>query len=296
MKKSPKHYNKLTDAEADVLHNQATEPPFSGEYDSLFHNGLYICRQCDAPLYTSFAKFSSGCGWPSFDEEIQQAIVSRPDPDGRRIEIVCANCSGHLGHVFTGEQHTPKNTRHCVNSLAIRFVPIEDLFAQIQQNKINLGAALYAAGCFWGVEYHFARTAGVLATQVGYIGGQTENPSYEQVCAGNTGHAEALLVIFDNAVTDYHQLTKLFFNLHDPTQVDRQGPDIGTQYRSALFYLDDKQQQVANDLITQLKQQQLNVVTEVVPATHFWPAEEYHQQYYQAKGGQPYCHVLTERF
>ena len=298
MDKTPKPdvLNRLTAAEENILLHKGTEAPFSGEYNQHFANGIYICKQCNMPLYTSFAKFRSQCGWPSFDDEIESAVKHLADPDGHRTEIVCANCEGHLGHVFFGEQATAKNTRHCVNSLSIRFIPISELLAQAKQQQSRFGAALFAAGCFWGVEYHFARERGVLATQVGYSGGTTDDPSYEEVCTGNTGHAEALLVIFDKSKTDYAKLTKLFFNLHDPSQVDRQGPDIGNQYRSVIFYYSDEQHRIAEELIATLKQNNINVVTQIIPAPPFWPAEDYHQQYYQIKGGEPYCHSLTERF
>ncbi len=158
------------------------------------------------------------------------------------------------------------------------------------------GRAIFAGGCFWGTEYYFQRAEGVLSTRVGYSGGHTENPSYKEVCSGTTGHAEVLEVVFDPARTSFESLARLFFEIHDPTQRDRQGPDIGSQYRSAVFYLDEAQKKVSEDLIDRLKQQGLDVVTEVVPASTFWPAENYHQKYYDQTGKNPYCHFYTKRF
>lgn len=156
--------------------------------------------------------------------------------------------------------------------------------------------AIFASGCFWGTEYYFQRAKGVLSTTVGYIGGHKEKPTYKEVCTGRTGHAEATEVIYDPTQTTYEEMARLFFETHDPTQVDRQGPDVGTQYRSEIFYLDEEQKAIAESLIGQLKEKGYDVATKVTKATTFWPAEDYHQDYYNYTGKTPYCHFYTKRF
>jgi len=278
--------NILTKEEARVILNKGTERPYSGKYEHHDEAGIYTCKQCDAPLYRSADKFDAQCGWPSFDDEIPGAVKRIPDADGRRTEIVCANCGGHLGHVFLGERFTSKNTRHCVNSISLNFQPAE----------VNIEKAVFASGCFWGVEYQLQKKSGVISTKVGYTGGHIPNPTYKQVCTGKTGHAEAVEVIFDPNLVSYEELTKLFFETHDPTQVDGQGPDIGDQYRTEIFYFSEEQKKTAEKLINILKAKGLDVVTELTPATTFYEGEEYHQDYYQKSGGTPYCHLYTKRF
>ena len=279
----------LSDAEKRIILEKGTERPFTGKYWNHFAEGLYVCRHCGAPLYTSNSKFRSECGWPSFDDEIDGAVKRQPDADGHRIEIVCAACDGHLGHVFLGERLTPKNTRHCVNSASLVFVPASQPAARTEQ-------AIFAGGCFWGVEHHFEQVDGVVDAQSGYIGGTVEQPSYEQVCTGRTGHAEAVRVTFDPARVSYEPLARLFFEIHDPTQLNRQGPDVGTQYRSAVFYADEHQKRVAETLIDELRARGYKVVTQVAPAATFYPAEDYHQDYLDKHPNRPSCHVRVRRF
>lgn len=287
----------LTDFEKHVILDKGTEAPFTGEYCDLKGSGTYLCKQCGTPLYRSVDKFSSGCGWPSFDDEIEGTVTRTPDPDGRRTEITCAKCGGHLGHVFDGEGFTPKNTRHCVNSVSLTFVPDENW----DEDKDKAAAhdpetAYFAGGCFWGVEHLMQKQEGVISVESGYMGGHVESPSYEQVCAKNTGHAEVVKVTYDPDKVSYLTLAKLFFEIHDPTQEGGQGPDIGDQYRSEVFYTDLRQKATAERLVKMLRQKGYEVVTEVTPASTFWKAEDYHQDYYEHKGTQPYCHGYTKRF
>jgi peptide methionine sulfoxide reductase msrA/msrB len=282
-------YNALTAEEAKIIINKSTEYPFTGLYDKFTGKGTYLCKQCGNALYHSEAKFDSGCGWPSFDDEIDGAVKRHTDADGRRTEILCASCGGHLGHVFTGEGFTPKDTRHCVNSQSLDFVP-----AILDAG--TYGTALFAGGCFWGVEYFLQKEPGVVAVVSGYTGGSVKNPSYREVCTGTTGHAETVKVTYDVKKTNYETLLKLFLEIHDPTQVGRQGPDIGDQYRSEIFYKNDAQKAIAIKYIDILKDKGMKVATRVTRATEFYPAEEYHQDYYFRNGKVPYCHGYVERF
>lgn len=288
--------NKLTKEEERVIVNKGTERAFTGEYTDNFEKGTYICKQCNAPLYKSDSKFHSGCGWPSFDDEIPGAVKKSPDIDGRRTEITCATCGGHLGHVFYGEGLTDKDTRHCVNSISMKFVPDQASAQSTAPSAKTTETAIFAGGCFWGVEYYFQNAKGVLKTTVGYTGGHKDNPTYKEVCSHTTGHIEALEVEFDPSQTSFETLAKLFFEIHDPTQTNGQGNDIGEQYLSVIFYESDAQKRTAEELIAILKLKGYRVATQLRKATKFWPAEEYHQQYYEKEGGTPYCHKRVSRF
>ena len=156
--------------------------------------------------------------------------------------------------------------------------------------------AVFASGCFWGTEYHFEKKNGVISTRVGFTGGTTDEVTYEEVCSGTTGHAEAVEVVFDPSIISYEELIKLYFNTHDPSQLNRQGPDIGTQYRSEIFYESEDQKKTAEKLIKVLKDKGINVVTVLSKAGKFWEAEKYHQNYYRNKGGTPYCHIYQDKF
>lgn len=282
-------YNDLTKNESYVINNKGTESPFTGKFTKTTDKGTYVCKKCGAALYNSSDKFDSECGWPSFDDEIKGAVNRYPDADGMRTEIECSNCGAHLGHVFTGEHLTSKNIRHCVNSLSLDFVPA-------QLNPGRYGTAIFAGGCFWGVEYFLQKAPGVISVTSGYTGGSVKNPSYREVCTGNTGHAEAVKIVYDPTKTSYEKVLKLFLEIHDPTQVGRQGPDVGDQYRSEIFYLNDEQKSISEKNLNVLKAKGMKIATAVTKASEFYPAEAYHQDYYFNNGKVPYCHAYTKRF
>jgi peptide methionine sulfoxide reductase msrA/msrB len=285
---SQNKYNTLTEDEKNVILHKGTEMPNTGKYNNHSATGVYTCKQCNTPLYNSSHKFESSCGWPSFDDEIAGAVKKVLDADGRRTEIVCNTCNGHLGHVFVGEGLTDKNTRHCVNSISLNFNP--------GTGNPTIETAIFAGGCFWGVEHLIQQLDGVESAVSGYIGGHTDNPHYTEVCSGTSGHAEAVKIIFDPSIIDYETLTKYFFEIHDPTQYNKQGPDFGTQYRSEVYYTNEEQKVITEKLIEELKANGYKVVTKVTKATTFFDAEDYHQDYYENKGTLPYCHAYTKRF
>lgn len=278
----------LTPETQHIIRDKGTEARFSGEYCDETAAGTYLCRGCGLALYRGDAKFQSTCGWPSYDNEIAGAIRQQPDLDGRRTEILCARCDAHLGHVFTGEGYTAKNIRHCVNSASVDFVKSATI--------LDSEEAVFAGGCFWGVQYLFDQVPGVVKTEVGYSGGHTLHPTYKDVCRGDSGHLEVTRVIFDPAIVDYETLAKVFFEIHDPTQTDGQGPDLGGSYLSAVFYYNQSQKNIAETLITLLRQNGLNVATQLREASVFWKAESDHQAYYDRTGKTPYCHSRIKRF
>ncbi len=275
----------LTDMEKFVIENKGTERPFSGKFNDFFDKGLYVCRKCGKALFESSGKFKSGCGWPSFDEAVPGAVRRTPDADGVRTEITCAFCGAHLGHVFEGEKMTPKDTRYCVNSVSMDFIPEE-----------FVGRAYVAGGCFWGVEALMADRSGVLGAVSGYSGGSVENPTYAQVCAGNTGHLECVEIFFDRRKISYSDILRRFFEIHDFSQVDGQGPDKGEQYLSAVFCSNAEEMKEALSIAESLKKRGYSVATKILPLKNFYPAEEYHQKYYLKSGKKPYCHFRRKIF
>lgn len=278
----------LTPYALSVVRDKGTDLPNTGSFDALDEPGTYLCRQCGWALFRSEAKFSAHCGWPSFDEMIPGRVLTEPDTDGRRTEIICARCQAHLGHVFYGEGYTKKDTRHCVNSTSLDFTT--------SKTVLDTEEGIFAGGCFWGVEHLFKELPGVVLTEVGYTGGHKTEPTYEDVCTGLTGHYEAIRVVYDVLLLDFRMVAQYFFEIHDPTQEDGQGPDIGLQYESVAFYYDDRQMNELKNLFNTLTNNGHQIKTTIKPVSIFWPAEEYHQNYYAKTGNDPYCHHYTKRF
>lgn len=282
------NFNTLTKEEENIILRKGTEKPFNGEYDNFFREGLYICKRCNAPLYRSEYKFDAKCGWPSFDEEITGATRSQANSDGERMEVLCVNCGAHLGHIFLGENLTEKNTRHCVNSLSLRFIP-----KSFQEGEENF--AVFAGGCFWHMEAILKKLRGVISVVSGYAGGYTKDPVYEDVKTGETGHAESVKIVYDPKIISYGNLLEVFFNMHDPTALNKQGADIGTQYRSAVFYKTLDQKEETEKKIKELTDKKVfknKIVTEVSPLTEFYTAEEYHQRYFEKQPSTAYCQTM----
>jgi peptide methionine sulfoxide reductase msrA/msrB len=291
----------LTPEQFRVTQRNGTERAYTGEFWMSHDPGLYVDVVSGEPLFASTDKFDSGTGWPSFTKPVEPTnIVTRRDFSllWPRTEVRSAHADSHLGHVFT--DRFPRRLRYCINSASLRFIPADDLEAQgygeyrtlfstEETDMSEYNKAILAGGCFWGMQDLIRKQPGVVSTRVGYTGGQNANATYRN----HPGHAEAIEIIYDPARTEYRSLLAFFFQIHDPTTKDRQGNDLGSSYRSAIFYLDDEQKSVALDTIADVEASGLwpgPVVTEVTPAGEFWEAEPEHQDYLERIPNGYTCH------
>ena len=273
----------LTGEQFRVTRLHGTEPPFSSESCSLFEPGLHACVCCETPLFDASDKFESGTGWPSFTQPVKENAISYHADSShgmQRIEARCNTCDAHLGHVFP-DGPLPGGLRYCMNAAALQKVaaPAE--------------TATFGGGCFWCTEAIFQELRGVLSVHSGYSGGNIENPTYNAVCEGTTGHAEVIQVVFNPAEISYKDLLRIHLSTHNPTSLNQQGADRGTQYRSIILAHNDEQRRVARDVIEELQPAFAKpIVTEIVPFEVFYTAEDYHQKYYQNNPNAGYCQAV----
>lgn len=312
-KPEPAELKKKLSAEQFAVTQQCgTEPAFHNQYWDNHKPGLYVDVVSGEPLFSSLDKFDSGTGWPSFTQPVQSTdIVEKKDSalGMARTEVRSKVAGSHLGHVFDDGPADKGGLRYCINSAALRFIPVEEMdkggYGQYLEPFVKAGlikaptheTAILAGGCFWGMEEIIRKIPGVTKTTVGYSGGTTADPTYEEVCTGTTGHAESIEVEFDSSRLSYENLLDYFFRMHDPTTLNRQHNDVGTQYRSAIFYSSETQKQTAEAVKARWAKSgkfSRPITTEITAAGKFYSAEEYHQKYLVKNPGGYTCHVLRD--
>ncbi len=312
-KPSPAELKSALSAEQFAVTQQCgTEPPFKNAYWNNHKPGIYVDVVSGEPLFSSLDKFDSGTGWPSFTRPIQGTeIAEKKDVGfgGVRTEVRSKGADSHLGHVFDDGPSDKGGMRYCINSAALKFVPMETMetagYGKFLGAFVAAGlvkateheTALLAGGCFWGMEEILRQIPGITKTTVGYSGGKTVNPTYKDICTGETGHAEAIQVEFDPSKLSYEGLLGYFFRMHDPTTLNRQHNDVGTQYRSAIFYLSEAQKKTAETVkmkLDEAKKFRKPITTEITVASKFYSAEAYHQKYLIKNPGGYNCHVLRD--
>lgn len=295
----------LTAEQYEVTQHAATERPFTNAYDKEFRPGIYVDITTGQPLFASTDKFDSGCGWPAFSRPIAKGIIDEHTDRSHgmvRTEVRSALGKSHLGHVFEDGPSDKGGLRYCINSASLRFVPREQMEAEGYGAYLALldehpTREIYlAGGCFWGTEHYFKQIEGVVRTEVGYANGIIKNPTYRQVCTDTTQFAEAVHIVYDPTKASLRFLLDMYFMAIDPTLLNRQGNDRGTQYRTGIYYTDAADLPVVKEVMAeQQKNFDKPILVEVKPLENFYAAEEYHQDYLVKNPG-GYCHLPKALF